>query len=155
MTNKISNLLKNQIVQYTLLFIAVFAIIFAPFTIRGLSTVWEIDGVGQYYPAFLYIGQYIRDIFTTGHIHTFDLRIAMGEDVFSALNYYGLGDPLNILAVFSNKSNGVYLFEFMFFLRLYLAGLAFMAYCRYLKLEKKLLIPGAFMYLCSGYVFCA
>ena len=155
MTNKIRNLLKNQIVQYTLLFIAVFAIIFAPFTIRGLSTVWEIDGVGQYYPAFLYIGQYIRDIFTTGHIHTFDLRIAMGEDVFSALNYYGLGDPLNILAVFSNKSNGVYLFEFMFFLRLYLAGLAFISYCRYLKLEKKLLIPGAFMYLCSGYVFCA
>jgi len=155
MKNKIKNLLKNQIFVYTILFILVFAVIFAPFSVRGLSTVWKIDGVGQYYPAFLYIGQYIRDFFSTGRLNTFDLRIAMGEDVFSALNYYGLGDPLNIISVFSNQANGVYLFEFMFFFRLYLAGLSFYLYCKYMKLSERLIVPGAFVYLCSGYMFCA
>ncbi len=143
------------ILLYSLLFLVACLIIFIPFYSRSLSTVWEIDGVGQYYPAFLYIGQYIRDFLSTGKFASFDLRIAMGEDVFSALNYYGLGDPLNIIAVFSNKSNGVALFSFMFFLRLYLAGLAFILYAKYMKLNEKLIPYGAFVYICSGYMFCA
>lgn len=145
----------NGILLYTILFVLVFGVIFIPFMLRGLSTVWSIDGVGQYYPAFLYHGQFIRDFLASGKFMSFDLRIAMGEDVFSALNYYGLGDPLNIIAVFSNKSNGVYLFAFMFFLRLYLSGLTFYMYCKYMKLNEKLIVPGAFMYMCSGYMFCA
>lgn len=145
----------NIFAKYTILFFIAFFIIFIPFMKRGLSTVWEIDGVGQYYPAFLYIGQFIRDFFKTGRFISFDLRIAMGEDVFSALNYYGLGDPLNIISVFSNKSNGMYLFAFMYFLRIYLAGVSFIIYCRYMKLNDKLIVPGAFIYLSSGYMFCA
>lgn len=145
----------NGILLYTILFFIVCGLIFIPFWTRGLSTVWEIDGVGQYYPAFLYIGQYIRDFLTTGKLMSFDLSIAMGEDIFSALNYYGLGDPLNIIAVFSNRENGVYLFGFMFFLRLYLSGLAFYIYCKYMKLNEKLIVSGAFIYMCSGYMFCA
>lgn len=143
------------ILLYTLLFVLVCLIIFIPFWTKGLSTVWEIDGVGQYYPAFLYIGQYLRDLFSTGKFASFDLRIAMGEDVFSALNYYGLGDPLNLISIFSNKSNGVFLFSCMFFIRLYLSGISFYLYCRYMKLNEKLIVPGAFVYMCSGYMFCA
>ena len=143
------------ILLYTLLFVVTCVLVFIPFTVRGLSSVWEIDGVGQYYPAFLYIGQFIRDFFSTGKFMSFDLRIAMGEDVFSALNYYGLGDPLNIIAVFADKTNGVMLFRFMFFLRLYLAGLSFILYSRYMKLNEELIPAGAFIYVCSGYLFCA
>ncbi|MDO4189943.1 MAG: YfhO family protein, partial [Lachnospiraceae bacterium] len=143
------------ILLYSLLFIVTYVVIFFPFLSRSLSTVWEIDGVGQYYPAFLYIGQFIRDFFSTGKFMSFDLRIALGEDVFSALNYYGFGDPLNIIAVFATKSNGAMLFAFMFFLRLYLSGLAFMLYCKYMKLNERLIPVGAFVYVCSGYMFCA
>lgn len=149
------NFKENRILQYTLIFILLWGFVFMPFYLRGLSTIWEIDGVGQYYPGFLYVGQYIREFFLTGKVTSFDLRIALGEDVFSSLNYYGLGDPLNLIAVFSNKSNGAFLFAFMFFLRLYLAGLSFMLYVGYMKLDNKLAVAGAFMYMCSGYVFAA
>ena len=145
----------NTISLYTITFFVACILVFLPFYMRGLSKVWKIDGLGQYYPAFLYIGQYIREFLSTGKLQSFDLSIALGEDVFSALNYYGLGDPLNILSVFANKSNGIYIYEFMFYLRLYLSGLAFILYAKYMKLDEKLIVPGAFMYLCSGYMFCA
>ena len=51
----------------------------------------------------------------------YDLSIGLGEDIIGALNYYGVGDPLNLLAIFINSQNCAYIFTFMFFLRLWLA----------------------------------
>ena len=49
------------------------------------------------------------------------------------LNYYAIGDPLNLIYVFSNKSNIELLYNFMLVFRLYLAGVAFIAFGHYLK----------------------
>lgn len=42
----------------------------------------------------------------------FDSSIGMGEDIIGTLDYYGFGDPLNVLAVFATKENGAMQFLF-------------------------------------------
>lgn len=62
-SNKIN--LKN-IVIYTTPFFLIIAIGYSPVYLQGKSLIWEIDGIGQYYPAFLYIGKFIRTFLTGG-----------------------------------------------------------------------------------------
>ena len=118
---------KNNILTFTLLFFFVIAIGYLPLYLQGRTMIWEIDGIGQYYPAFLYIGKYIRGVFG-GSMPAYDLSIAMGENVVGCLNYYGFGDPINLLAVFATENNGSAIFALTFFIRLYIAGLAMMYY---------------------------
>lgn len=125
----------------------------------GCSIIWKYDGLGQYYPVFLYIGEYIRDFFdhiTEGRmvLPAYDLSIGMGEDIAGCLNYYGFGDPVNFLAVFSNMQNGSIVFCISYFLRLYLAGLALQIYCREMKLGRIPSLVGAFLYIFSGFAIC-
>lgn len=122
----------------------------------NLSLIYKIDGVGQYYPAFIYIGQYIQNFFTNlfhGNftMPLYDLSIGMGEDIVGVLNYYGFGDPLNILAVFVNKHNSAYIFSFMFFLRLWLSGITFQYYCHFMRLDRLPSILGALCYIFCGF----
>lgn len=147
---------RKDLLNYTVIFLIICFIGYLPFWMSGRSLVWKTDGVGQYYPAFLYIGQYIRE-YIGGMLKgsfspkLFDLSIGMGEDVIGALNYYGMGDPLNLLAVFATKTNGAYVFTGMYFLRLYLAGLCFKKYCSYFKLDALLSTAGSLCYVFSGY----
>lgn len=149
---KMKSNLKNRL--WILLSItAVMIIGFFPYYSSGKSLIWETDGIGQYYPAFLYIGQWLRETISTllhgsFSIRFFDLQIGMGEDIIGCLNYYGFGDPLNLLAVFANKQNGPYMYTFMYFLRLFLAGGSFLLYCRYMHLSRR---TGALVML--AYVF--
>ena len=55
----IKNTNKNIII-YTTLFFLIIAIGYSPIYLGGKSLIWEIDGIGQYYPAFLYIGKFTR-----------------------------------------------------------------------------------------------
>lgn len=139
----------NEKFCYSIGFILIALIVFQPFYSQGISFVWNTDGVGQYYPAFLYIGQWLRNILKEAPL--FDLRIAMGENVIGSLNYYGFGDPLNVFAVFATKENGAYLFSAMILLRMYLAGLAFLKYGGYMKLDRTLLVVATFGYTFSGF----
>ncbi len=141
---------------YTAIFVLVCILGYSPFWTQGKSLVWKIDGLGQYYTSFLYIGQYLRKYFFNclrGNVALplFDISIGMGEDVIGTLNYYGFGDPLNILAVFATDQNGAYVFTGMYFLRLYLSGLCFRKYCSYFGLDETLSNAGALSYIFSGY----
>ncbi len=150
---------KNTYFQYSILFIALTVICFFCFWHNGILPIYGIDGIGQYYPAFLYTGQYLRDLFDTvtksGSVNFFDLSIGMGEDIIGTLNYYGFGDPLNILAVFATKQSGPYVFAFMYHLRMYLGGLAFMFYCRRFRMSDKAVVIAAISYSFCGYAVFA
>jgi hypothetical protein len=139
--NRLLNLAKQEWFLYTLTFILICIAGFAPLFKNHLSAIWYIDGIGQYYPAFLYIGKYIRAFFTglfqgNFNLPVYDLSIGMGEDIIGVLNYYGFGDPINLIAVIANQTNGSYIFTFTYFLRLYLAGWSFIFYCRKMALGK-------------------
>lgn len=147
---------KSSFAVYTCLFIIIVCSGYIMFFRKNLSLIWNIDGVGQYYPAFIYIGHYLQNFFVNllhGNfsLPLYDLSIGMGEDIIGVLNYYGFGDPLNLLAVMVTKSNSAYLFTFMFFLRLWLAGAAFQYYCRCMRFDKIPTILGALCYTFSGF----
>lgn len=146
----------RSVLLYTAGFVVVGVLAFYPLYSNGLSMVEYIDGVGQYYPAFLYTGKWLRALIENlinlrMQVPVFDLSIGMGESVIGALNYYGLNDPLNILAVFANNQNGAYWFSAMYLLRIFLSGLSFMLYCRYMKLNPGWTVIGGLSYAYSGY----
>ncbi len=146
----------KPILIYTLLFLFIAAIGYGPMLANGHSLIWRIDGIGQYYPAFLYIGKYIRT-FLSGLLHgqivlpLYDLSIGFGEDIIGTLNYYGFGDPLNILAVFATASNGAYIFTGLFFLRGWIAGAVLYRFFKELGYKSVYAVCGALSYPFCGF----
>lgn len=143
-------------ILFTALFTVIESVVYGGFLRAGLSLIWDADALGQYYPAFLYIGQYWREFLSNllaGQfaLPRFDLSIGMGEDVIGALNYYGFGDPINVLALFATKANGPLVYTISYFLRLWLGGLAFLYYCRKMELRYAPSVLGAMIYVASGW----
>lgn len=67
---------------------------------------------------------------TGAAVPTWDFSIGYGADIITTLSYYGLGDPLDLLAAFVPGRWTEQLLEGLIVLRLYLAGLAFMVFSR-------------------------
>ncbi|MBP5384806.1 MAG: YfhO family protein [Lachnospiraceae bacterium] len=141
---------KKTFACYTAVFLVIFALCFSCFLHRGTLPIYSIDGLGQYYPSFLYIGRMLR-----GSFHFYDLSIGMGENVIGTLNYYGLGDPVNLLSVFATDATGPYLFALTYWLRLYLGGACALLYCRHFRLDPLACIMAAVSYAFSGYALYA
>lgn len=144
------------IVVYTLVLAVLEGVVYSQFIAKGVTLVWNADALGQYYPAFLYIGQYWRTFLSnllsgTFALPAFDLSIGMGEDVVGALNYYGFGDPINILALFATKDNGTVVYAISYYLRLWLGGLAFLYYCHRMGLQRWPAVLGTLAYVMSGW----
>lgn len=152
--------INNFFFFYTFLFLIISLIGFAPFWSEKKLPIYYNDGVGQFYPAFLYIGRWIRTFLLNilnGNFQVpfFDLNIGMGEDIIGCLNYYGFGDPLNIFAIFATSKTGPYVFSFLYFFRLYLSGVSFYLYCKKMRLENKYVYIGVFAYVFSGFALSA
>jgi len=147
---------------YTLLFLCTFVLAYSPFLREGKSFIWSAyDGWSQHYPALVYIGRYLRN-FALNFLHgewtipLFDLNLSMGADVIATLNYYGFGNPLYLLSAIVPTHYTEYLYSFLIVVRLYLAGIAFLAFCSYYKKPYTHAIIGSLVYVFSGYaVFSA
>lgn len=115
------------------------------------------DGRLQHYTVLMYYGRWLRRILSNIFIeHRFsipnwDMSIGLGADVAATLHYYGLGDPLNLLAVFVPARYTEALFNFLVLFRLYLAGVSFFVYCRHHKYQNAGILPGAVIYVFSFY----
>ena len=140
---------------YTLLFCLLFCGIAAGFALLGRSFVFEArmgDGLRQHYVSLAYYGEYLREVLSNLFLrHTFelpmwDIHIGYGSDILTTLHYYAMGDPLNLLAVFVPVRYTEYLYAFLLVLRMYLAGIAFSAYCRYHKNGRFPTLLGAVLY---------
>lgn len=148
-------------VVYTILFAALCMVVFYPFYTNHLSLIWGKsgqDGLSQHFASLVYFGEYVRNFFTNlihgnFHLPMWDMSIGYGSDILSTLNYYAIGDPLNLIYAFSNKYNAEYLYNFMIVFRLYLAGLAFIAFGCYLKKNPHGILLGSFTYIFSGVFF--
>lgn len=151
---------RNIYIEYTILFAVLCLIVFFPFYRKGLSLIWGVnglDGLSQHLNAVTYWGEWIRN-FLNHLIHgqfkipMWDNSIGYGSDILSTLNYYAIGDPINLIYVFSNKYNAEYFYDFAMILRLYLAGLAFVSFGNYLKKDQFGTLFGSMAYIFSGYV---
>ncbi|MCR4654906.1 MAG: YfhO family protein [Lachnospiraceae bacterium] len=146
----------GQYIIYTVLFTLIAGCLFGIFIFEGRTSIWYIDGLGQYYPSFLYTGSYIRRFFSglfqgKPVLPGYDLSIGMGEDIKGCLNYYGFGNPINLLAAFANRENGGLFFAVSHVIRLYLAGFAAIVYLKEMGYEGKEASVGALSYAFCGF----
>ena len=146
---------------YTLMFLLMCIGAFLPFFTEGKSFVWGAgveDGLSQHFSALAYYGEALREFFRNllaGHpkLVMWDMSLGYGADILSTLNYYAIGDPLNLLYGFVSPKNTETMYNFMIVLRMYLAGITFIMYARKMKKRSYGTVIGALVYVFSGFCF--
>ena len=146
---------------YTLMFLLMCIVAFLPFFTEGKSFVWGEgveDGLSQHFSALAYYGEALREFFRNllaGHpkLVMWDMSLGYGADILSTLNYYAIGDPLNLLYRFVSPKNTETMYDFMILLRMYLAGITFIMYARKMKKRSYGTVIGALVYVFSGFCF--
>lgn len=146
---------------YTLMFLLMCIVAFLPFFTEGKSFVWGAgveDGLSQHFSALAYYGEALREFFRNllaGHpkLVMWDMSLGYGADILSTLNYYVIGDPLNLLYGFVSPKNTETMYDFMILLRMYLAGITFIIYARKMKKRSYGTVIGALVYVFSGFCF--
>ena len=146
---------------YTLMFLLMCIVAFLPFFTEGKSFVWGAgveDGLSQHLSALAYYGEALREFFRNllaGHpkLVMWDMSLGYGADILSTLNYYAIGDPLNLLYGFVSPKNTETMYNFMIVLRMYLAGITFIMYARKMKKRSYGTVIGALVYVFSGFCF--
>lgn len=128
-----------------LLLLLIFAKEHAPFTKMA-------DGVAQHYAVLMWIRNTLRQ-FLHGNfaLPMVDFSVGQGFDVIGTLNYYGVGDPVNLLTVFFADNHLDQMYMFLILFRMYLSGLTFSYYCSTAGIQRKASV------LCGSwlYVFCS
>jgi len=148
---------RRFVIIYTILFALALLSACTPWIVAKTSFIWNIDGVNQHYPALVYLGKYIRETvngFSKGifHLNMWDIRIGLGSDIIGTMNYYCMGDPLDLIAGLVPTRDIEYVYDALIVLRMYLAGMAFAAYAFYKKEDYKAVTFGSLVYVFSGYV---
>lgn len=146
---------------YTLMFLLMCIVAFLPFFTEGKSFVWGAgveDGLSQHFSALAYYWEALREFFRNllaGHpkLVMWDMSLGYGADILSTLNYYAIGDPLNLLYGFVSPKNTETMYDFMIVLRMYLAGITFIMYARKMKKRSYGTVIGALVYVFSGFCF--
>ena len=147
---------KKIFIYYSLLFLICCAIVFFVFIRNNMSLVYYKDGWMQYLKAYIYLSDYLKEIFKNifvNHklvISQWSFSIGEGADILGTFNTYVLGDPITFLVVFVPREY-IYLFlNFSVILRLYLSGISFIILCLYKKKNNVYsLLSGSIIY-----VFC-
>ena len=137
MTNKIKNLLNYLI--YTLIFAAVTFTVFHYFMDNGKLLLNHADTWRQYIKAVAYYSKWMRGVIhnvRTLHFPIFETLspgMGYGSDIYTTLQYYAIGDILNIPAAFV-KTEYIYIYiQVTTILRAYLAGITLSLFLRYIR----------------------
>ena len=154
--------IKQYYLTYTVAAVLMLAIIYAPFAASGKTFVYREDGVAQHCRALIYCGEWLREIgrtLVTEHrlvIPEWDFSIGLGANILTTLNYYAIGDPLNLFTAFVPARYMPYFFSFLVLVRNYLSGLAFSAFCIYMKKSRPMgILAGAITYMLCSYALYA
>lgn len=132
--------------------------LFGMFALRGSSILFRDDDFAQHYPFLIAIGRWWRAFFADPlHAPLFDFSLGFGEDFIGGLNYYGLGDPLTVLAALFAPERTYVCYRLLAALRIELAGLAFLAFCREHRVRWRGALPAAAAYAFTVYMvaWCA
>lgn len=83
---------------------------------NGYAALGGWDAVTQMYPAMMYISRMIRSFISNLTIPLFELSLGMGDDLITALNWYGFGDPFYLLSALIPESSLPFFIRFCFIL---------------------------------------
>lgn len=138
--------------MYTAGFLAVALLLLLIFAKENASFTKMADGVAQHYAVLMWIRNTLRQ-FLHGNfaLPMVDFSVGQGFDVIGTLNYYGVGDPVNLLTVFFADNHLDQMYMFLILFRMYLSGLTFSYYCSTAGIQRKASV------LCGSwlYVFCS
>lgn len=142
---------KNKIFfVYLILFLISFFVTFYIFIKNNISFVWNNDGVNQHFAILYDFNENIRQIKEKG-FSTFQLNIGLGLDLIGQYTYYVLGDPFALISLLFPMDKLNYAYSLMVLLRMFLAGVAFIAFCRYKKKRDIPTLIGAIAYAFCGF----
>ena len=138
--------------MYTAGFLAVALLLLLIFAKEHAYFTKMADGVAQHYAVLMWIRNTLRQ-FLHGNfaLPMVDFSVGQGFDVIGTLNYYGVGDPVNLLTVFFADNHLDQMYMFLILFRMYLSGLTFSYYCSTAGIQRKASV------LCGSwlYVFCS
>lgn len=152
----------HWLVKYTIIFCITCLLVYSLQIYYGKSFLYSVvdlsgDSLVQHFNSLVYYGDWLRSILNnifvqhTFSIPEFDLSVGLGGDIITTLNFYVLGDPLNLLAAFVPASSTEFLYHVLVIVRLYLAGITFFLYCRYHSYKSDWILPGVLIYVFSFY----
>lgn len=149
------SLLKNIYAKYSLLFCLLVPLCFFQFFVYGKSFLVG-DGLNEHTAFLAFYGEWLRNIiYNIFHgkfiVPTFSFSLGFGADVISTLNWFCVGDPLNLVSVFVPKEGAYVLFVILAIIRFYLMGIAFIVFCRKKTFFNPSVVFGALAYAFCGY----
>lgn len=125
---------RKYMLSYTLLYIALALGVWVYFYKAGKSLINTSDAYKQHINALMVYGKWLRSI-GYGILHgdfslkNYSFGIGYGADFYTSMQYYAVGDILNLPVAFIKTGAVYYYFQFLILLRPYLAGLTFTALC--------------------------
>lgn len=156
---RLEKVIKNKYLLYSIFFWGMIGPFIYKISALGLCTIGTSDAIAQHYPAMSYIRRLWKECFSTllqGKHYAFpmvDFTVGMGENTIAALNYYGLGDPFYLLTMLSSQENLPYFYSFFLYFRIFLGGIAFMAFVSQLCRDKSkaAYVVGTLVYSFTGF----
>ena len=147
--------------KFTLFFILIELIMYAPFLLLRKALVWEHDSYTQHVKAMIYISRWYRQLGKSllhgrfSELATYSFAIGYGSDAMSTLAYYGVGDPLYVLSALI-PAKYIYLYYCALIpFKNYLTGLAVSAFLRRRwpeEANRNGVLCGALIYTFCGFV---
>lgn len=152
---------RTYLFAYTLLFVVMALLVYSFYWLAGKTFIWVVDGWDQHFKALVYYAQWlragVRSLLFEHRLHfpMWSFSMGQGADVLTTLNYYVMGDPLNLLSVLVPTRWMYHFYDMMMLLRVYLAGLFFSLYCFQMKQQSGFaVLAGALSYaFCDFAVF--
>lgn len=144
---------------YTVIFAAAVIAVLGYFLLTGKTFITNGDGWKQHFKAFVYLGQYCREVIRTllsEHslvLPQWNFSIGFGGDIVTTLHYYCIGDPLDLISIITPVRYSIYSYTALMIFRFYLCGLFFCIYCFYMDKNRSVqsVIAGALIYSFTMY----
>ena len=150
--------LKKYVFVYTGLFMIWLSCVLLWYRAMGKLPFRKVDGTEQIYISFVYIGSWFRQIFRNIFLeHRFviplwDSSIGFGQDVWNTFTMM-LGDPLNWISAFIPRRFAETGFAWLLYVKIYLSGLAYMAYAYHKKKPAVPALVGTMVYAFSATIY--
>ncbi len=144
---------------YTVLFLGLLYGTFKYFPENGRMIQNHADAFRQHLRAVAYYSKWLKGVFHNIFVlHNFDIQtfsfgMGYGSDLFTTLQYYAVGDILNLPSVFVKEEYIYIYFQVITLLRPYLAGIAFSLYLKYIRPQTSVfsMLAGMFIYSFGSY----
>lgn len=154
MQRKIRGRTAGYLFFYTAGFLVAALLIVGIFQKENISFIRMTDGVAQHFAVLTYFRRCLLQVLHGDFsFPMMDFSIGQGFDLLGTLNYYGVGDPVNLLTVLFPADHLEEMYAFLILLRMYLAGVTFAVYCRCAGITKRsAILCGAWLYAFCGFV---